>query len=78
MLPRNAFDGRGFHSLRRAFGKGMVTAGVPIEAVAQAIGDSHIDSVKKYVSLDSHHLKECALDFSGIEFSADSEGGAYK
>lgn len=66
LFPRNAFDGKGFHSLRRAVGKNLVTAGVPVETVAQIIGDNKIDSIKKYVALDSHHLKECALDFSGI------------
>jgi integrase len=69
-LPRDAFDGRGFHSLRRAIGKNLVTAGVPIETVAQVIGDKKIDSTKKYVALDSRHLKECALDFTGIEKGA--------
>jgi integrase len=77
-FPRNAFDGKGFHSLRRAFGKGLVTAGVPISSVAQLIGDKDINSVKKYVALDSHHLKECALDFSGIEFSPAIRGGVSK
>ena len=71
-LPRNAFDGRGFHSLRRAVGKSLVTAGVPIESVAQIMGDNNIDSIKKYVALDNHHLKECALDFSGIGKGAQS------
>lgn len=69
-LPRDAFDGKGFHALRRAVGKNLVTAGVSVESVAQIIGDAKIDSVKKYVALDSHHLKECALDFSGIEKEA--------
>lgn len=26
-----------------------------------------VDSAKKYISLDSKNLKECALDFNGIE-----------
>lgn len=66
-LPREAFDGKGFHSLRRAAGKNMVTSGVPVTTVAQVLGHGNIDSTKKYISLDSHHLKECALDFTGIE-----------
>jgi integrase len=65
-LPRNAYDGKGFHSLRRAVGKNLVAAGVPVESVAQIVGDNKVDSVKKYIALDSHHLKECALGFSGI------------
>ncbi len=66
-LSRTAFDGKGFHSLRRAVGKGMITSGVPVTTVAQVLGHSNITSTKKYIALDSVHLKECALDFTGIE-----------
>ena len=51
----------------------MVTAGVPIATVAQVLGDMEIDSVKKYVALDSHHLKECALGFEGIELGGGAQ-----
>lgn len=63
---REARDGKGFHSLRRAVGKKLTTSGVPVNTTAQILGDVDINSTKKYISLDSHHLKECALDFSGI------------
>jgi len=66
-LPRDAYDGMGFHSLRRSVGKNLVTSGAPITMVAQILGDSDIDSTKKYISLDSEHLKECALSFDGIK-----------
>ena len=66
-LPRDAHDGKVFHSLRRTFGKNSVMAGIPVETVAQVVGDSKIDSLKKYIALDSHHLKECALGLVGIE-----------
>jgi len=66
-LNRKAFDGKGFHSLRRALGKNMVIAGVDINGVAQILGDADIDSTKKYIALDIEHLAEVALDFSGIE-----------
>ena len=66
-LTRSAFDGKGFHSLRRAVGKNMVTSGVPVTTVAQILGHTNVNSTQKYLALDSHHLKECALDFSGIE-----------
>jgi integrase len=65
-LPKEAFDGKSFHSLRRGLGKSMVTAGVPGEIVAQVFGSENPKSAKKYFALDSEHLKECALDFSGI------------
>lgn len=66
-LSREAFDGKNFHSLRRAVGKNMITSGVPVTTVAQVIGHANVNSTKKYIALDSTHLKECALDFSGIE-----------
>jgi site-specific recombinase XerD len=59
-------DRRGFHSLRRSVGKNMVTSGVPVTTVAQVLGHSDINSTTPYISLDSIHLKECALDFTGI------------
>ena len=55
-----------FHDLRRAVGKNMVVAEIPITTVSQVLGHADIDSTKQYISLDSKHLKECALDFSGI------------
>lgn len=66
-LPREAFDGKGFHALRRSVGRNMVVSGTPITTVAQVLGDRDMNAAKKYISLDSEHLKECALDFSGIE-----------
>jgi len=58
---------RGFHSLRRWFATNMVTSGVSVITVSQALGQAKVDSVKPYISLDSLNLKECALDFSGIQ-----------
>lgn len=55
-----------FHGLRRALGSNMVISGTPVTTVAQVLGHSEIDSTKQYISLDTVHLKECALDFTGI------------
>lgn len=66
-LPRVAFDGKGFHSLRRTAGTNLVTAEVPLTTVAQILGHSNVNSVKKYIALDAEHLRECALDLSGTE-----------
>jgi len=57
----------GFHSLRRALGKNLVTSGAPVTTVAQVLGHSTIENTKQYIALDVLHLKECALDFTGIE-----------
>lgn len=55
-----------FHGLRRSVGSNLVMAGVPVTTVAQILGHSSIEPTKQYISLDSVHLKECALDLSGI------------
>ena len=66
-LPRKPFDGKGFHSLRRTLGTNLVISGAHVTMTAQILGDVHIDSTKKYLAFDSAHLKEVALDFTGIE-----------
>ena len=57
----------GIHGLRRSLGRNMVVCGTPVTTIAQVLGHSNIDSAKQYISLDSIHLKECALSFKGIE-----------
>jgi integrase len=66
-LDREAFDGKGFHSLRRTVGTGLVTADIPVTTAAQILGDRDVQSMKKYIELDEKHLGECSLDFSGID-----------
>ena len=68
-LPKCAF-----HGLRRAVGTNMVVAGIPVTTVSQVLGHSGIDPTKQYISLDSVHLKECALDLYG--FMPEGGGGA--
>ncbi len=71
-IRRAAFDGKGFHALRRTVARKMVISGVPITTISQILGHLELDSAKQYLSFDSANLKLCALDFSGIEM----EGGA--
>lgn len=49
-------------------------AEIPIMTTAQILGHRSVDSSKQYISLDSAHLKECALDFSGIEVAGEGYG----
>lgn len=62
----SAFDGKGFHSLRRRLGKELVIDGVPLATISQVLGHRDMETAKQYISLDSIHLQECALDFSLI------------
>lgn len=67
-------ESKSFHTLRRSLATAMVTNGVEVTTVAQVLGDSNVNSTKKYISLDSEHLKRCALPFDGIAPAA-VEGG---
>jgi integrase len=69
---RIAFDGKGFHSLRRTAGTNLVTSDINLTDAAQILGKIKPESMRKYVSLDVPHLKECALDFADIETGARS------
>ena len=62
-----------FHGLRRAVGTNMVIAGVPVTTVSQVLGHSGINATKQYISLDSVHLKECALSLCDILPKGDDE-----
>jgi integrase len=67
-LYRTAGDNLSFHSIRRSMGLNMAVSGIPMTTVAQVLGHRQLSSTQQYISLNSTHLKECALDFSGIPF----------
>lgn len=57
----------GIHALRRAVGRDMITAGIPITTVSQVLGHKNIDASIPYIAVDTVNLKECALSLEGIE-----------
>lgn len=57
----------GIHALRRAVGRDMITAGIPVTTVSQVLGHKNIDSSIPYIAVDTPNLKKCALSLSGIE-----------
>ena len=61
-----------FHGLRRGVATGMVMDGVPVTTIAQVLGHSSVEPTKQYISLDSLHLRECALDLHELK---SDEGG---
>lgn len=61
------FDGKDFHGLRRRLAKKMIVTGTPLTTVAQVLGHTDPKSALQCISLDTGNLKECALDFTGIE-----------
>lgn len=65
-IERKAFDGKGFHGLRRRLAKKLLVSGSPLTMVAQVLGQTDMQSTLQYLSLDTGNLKECALGFMGI------------
>ena len=63
--------GKRFHILRRCLATAMINTGSPVTDVVQVLGDTHMDSTKKYLAFDSENLKQCALSLDGI----NPEGG---
>ena len=66
-LSRQTLDGKGFHGLRRRLAQKLLVSGTPSTAIAQILGHNDINSVRQYLSLNTENIRECALDFSGIE-----------
>jgi integrase len=66
-IARKPCDGKGFHSLRRLLGREMTVAEIPVATIAQVLGHGKADSATQCISLDSEHLKACALDLREIE-----------
>ena len=72
-IKKSAFDGKSLHAMRRTVGRDLVTAGVPLPTVQQILGHSSVRATSRYVALDAHGLRSCALGLDGIE---PAEGGA--
>lgn len=66
-ISRQALDGKGYHGLRRRLAKKLLVSGTPSTSIAQILGHDDVNSVRQYLCLNTSNIKECALDFSGIE-----------
>lgn len=66
-IVKKPYDGKSFHSIRRAFGVRLLSSGAEINLVAQTLGHENLQTIDRYISLDKKNLINCSLDFSGIE-----------
>ena len=62
-LPNRNVPKSGFHVLRRTFSSIAMNSGNSTAIVAELLGHSGPDNVHKYLSLDSAHMRLCALSF---------------
>lgn len=59
--------GHGFRVLRASFATRMLEGDTNLPVISGALGHSSISSAKHYLATDEEHLRECCLDFMGIE-----------
>ena len=52
----------GMHSLRHTLATRLMEENIPISTIANILGHTSTDTVKKYLQVDTHHLRGCALD----------------
>ncbi len=62
-IERKAFDGKGFHGLRRRLAKKLLVTGTSLSTISQILGHDDPLTARQYLSLDVENLRECALDF---------------
>lgn len=66
----NVINGRGFHSLRRAYATEMSNAGVPLETISQMLGHKNIEEDKPYLTYNREKISFLTFDFSLVPISA--------
>lgn len=64
--PRNG-TGQGFRVLRASFATRMLEGDTVLPVISGALGHRGITSAKHYLAADDRHLRDCCLDFAGIE-----------
>lgn len=61
-----AEERKGFHSLRRTIASWMLAAEIPLETIADVLGQRDTDSTRPYIAVHLPGLAECALDLQSI------------
>lgn len=59
--------GHGFRVLRSSFATRMLEGDTPLPVISGALGHRGISSAKHYLAADEERMRECCLDFGGIE-----------
>lgn len=59
--------GRGLRTLRSSFASRLLATKTILPVISGALGHADMESAKHYLSTDEYHLRQCCLDFDGIE-----------
>lgn len=60
-------SGRGLRVLRASLATRMLEAGTPLPVISGVLGHRGTESAKHYLAGDEQRMRECCLDFAGIE-----------
>jgi integrase len=60
-------SGRGLRVLRSSLATRMLEAGTPLPVISGVLGHRGTESAKYYLAGDEQRMRECCLDFAGIE-----------
>ena len=66
-IVTNHDSGRGMRLLRASLATRMLENDTPLPVIAQALGHRGTDSAKHYLAADETRMRQCCLDFAGIE-----------
>jgi integrase len=66
LAPRGDM-GRGMRVLRASLATRMLESDTPLAVISGALGHRGIDSAKHYLATDEKRMRQCCLDFTGIE-----------
>jgi len=77
-IATNHDSGRGMRLLRASFATRMLENDTPLPVISQALGHRGIDSAKHYLGADKTSMRQCCLDFAGIEPIAVTGTGTVK
>lgn len=74
-LPEHSSPGPGFHVTRRTFSTAMLNRGAKPQMIADALGHTGTDNLKKYLALDSERMKDCPLSLKDLGISMEGWTG---
>ena len=64
-LPGRDVPGSGFHVTRKTYASSLLEGGVGANMVAEALGQTGLGSVHRYLSLDEERMRMCPLSLAG-------------
>ncbi|MDA8400024.1 MAG: tyrosine-type recombinase/integrase [Actinomycetota bacterium] len=77
-IATNLDSGRGMRLLRASLATRMLENETPLPVISQALGHRGTDSAKHYLAADETSMRQCCLDFAGIEPIAVTNTGTVK